>query len=563
MIEELEKLEAEPGESESLDFADTRIIRLLMKSAEAEKDDALCAALWALSESVQAGGLCVTMEEIPQAEAFLAQANAGRYAAILGSASDPKPLIRRGGRLYFHRHFHAEKTLAEGLLRLLRAGPFAGDLREILAEKSSFVLTEKQRSALAAAVRERVFLLTGGPGTGKTALTAVLLRTLMRWRGLDPTRVKLCAPTGRAAQRLRESLLAGGLDLPVETLHRLLGYHPPSGRFARHAGDPLDADLVLVDEASMADVFILAALVQALSVGASLILVGDADQLPSVAAGSILSELLPDSRGAPLPSATLDRSHRSGQAVLDLAAAVNAGDADGVLRALGGSVSDADLPGVLNGFSETLFFTRRVDGLTYAQWLEKIRHASPEEEEKMLHPLADFLGGARILTCARHGALGCERINRLMRQRLERRFDPEAGSSRRAPGFHGAPLLITRNDSRTGLSNGEVGLWLRRESGLHAYFPRPEKWLRLPAAFLPPQEPAFAVTVHKSQGSECYEALIVLPEAGHRLLSREILYTAVTRARKTARLFASEAALREAVQRRMRRPGGLRDYFLS
>jgi exodeoxyribonuclease V alpha subunit len=281
-----------------------------------------------------------------------------------------------------------------------------------------------------------------------------------------------------------------------------------------------------------------------------------------VAAGSALNELRPDAGGAPIPARILDHGHRSGRQILDLAAAIQAGDEEAALRAAG-AVSDANLPGVLGEFAENLFFTRKAGGHSYAEWLEKIRSAPPDGEGDLLPPLAELLGGARILTAARQGPLGCEGVNRLLRRRLQRRFDPEADNSGSGAGFHGAPLLITRNDDRLGLANGEIGVWLRRGGRLEAYVPRPEKWLRLPAAFLPPQEPAFAVTVHKSQGSECDEALIVLPEAGHRLLSREILYTAVTRARRSARIFASEAALREAVRRRLSRPSGLRDYFLS
>jgi exodeoxyribonuclease V alpha subunit len=169
------------------------------------------------------------------------------------------------------------------------------------------------------------------------------------------------------------------------------------------------------------------------------------------------------------------------------------------------------------------------------------------------------LESARLLTFARHGPRGCERINRLLRGRLAR-LDPDAVP--RAPGFHGAPLLITRNDAATGLANGEIGIWLRDGSGnLAAHFPRLGRWLSLPAAFLPPQEPAFAVTVHKSQGSECDRARIVLPEPGHPLLARETLYTAVTRAREAVQVHAAEAAFREAVRNRLLRPGGLRDYF--
>ncbi len=609
----------EKQEKEILDTADLRIVDMLCKMSGTPDDTSLRTVLTDLALACAEGSLCLPVN-------LLAPVGATHGLPLQGSPSESKPLILHENRLYFHRHFHAEKNLAEGLLSRLRLDPISVDLQtarsvfqEILetkplrtqgADSVPIQLTERQKWALAAATRERIFLLTGGPGTGKTALTTSLLRALIRLRNLAPHRIRLCAPTGRAAQRLQESLHNNLrsisqtepdannpdgklLQIPVETLHRLLGYQPSNGRFARNPGDPLQADLVLLDEASMADAFTLSALIQALPLETTLILVGDADQLPAVEAGSILSELLPTNRQPGLspeswkwisecfpennpheevrfpletiPTVILDRSHRSVSGILELADAINKGDADTVLQKPRLSAPDEDypaaLPDLIQRYAQSLFLEQHIDGRTYVECLRALRNPlTPEEENQILTCLFKFLDASRILACTRYGGLGCERVNTLARRKLEPLFEERTGI-RDFGGFHGAPLLITRNDMRTGLSNGEIGIWLRGSAGLTACFRRGGEWLRFPAAFLPPWELAFATTVHKSQGSECDAILLVLPEAGNRLLTREILYTAVTRARKTADIFGSEAALLESLRERVPRHSGLRGYF--
>ncbi len=657
--------------SEILDAADFQLTEWLARRAGAPDDAALRAVLLGLSAECHAGGTCLPLEPAALGEAlavagvevlpapasgdgptlwvkaFATAAEQGRYAAILGRAGEVKPLIWQQERLYFQRYFHAEKNLAQGLAQRCGAAPLVCEaatarkiLSEVLEEKplrlgpeaAPLRLTTAQQWALAAALRERLLVISGGPGTGKTALATTLLRVLLRRRDVAPARLRLCAPTGLAAQRLQTALRAGraalteigqgesdpdhALDqIPVETLHRLLAYHPPTGRFARHAGDPLDADLVVLDEASMADLFTLAALLDALPPEAALILVGDADQLPAVAAGAVLGELLPAPRSTCLdraawewvaacfptsaptapeaagrgavPAVVLDHSHRSGREILHLAAAINRGDAEAAERALGapraasnffsagapplrrleweeekGKESLADLDALLDAYAETFFFTRTVAGKTYAQWLALLRIATGEAETAGLDALMALLGVTRLLSPLRHTGRGCLHLNDLLRRKLEARFDP-ASASPHTPGFHGAPLLIARNDPRTGLFNGEIGVWLRRDTGLIACFRRSDRWLRIPAALLPPNEPAFATTVHKSQGSEFDEVVLVLPEAGNRLLTREILYTAVTRARKVVGICGSRVALAQALEQRARRRSGLRELFAA
>lgn len=557
-----------------------------------------------------------TRDAEESARTFLAALDAGRYDAVVGPSGSGKPLVRTETLLAFHRDWFAERTVADRLLSLCAdaARPsvpdddLAGILREILKDRplrgrdgNPLELTARQREALETALRTRVFVLAGGPGTGKTTWTAAWLRAYLRLPGSGPARVRLCAPTGRAARRLEESLratLAACADDPrdaaaagmrVTTLHALLGWNAHAGRFARTEDDPLDTDVVLLDEASMADVHLMAALLRALPSSARLVLAGDPGQLPAVEAGAVLDALLPESGVAPgpIPSVTLDDSHRATGAVIPLAAAIRSGDGNAVLELLGSPVEPAmafagdraltrtepadetagaraateRLEELLRAYADSAFGRNTASG--YANLLERFRTLPREAEPAALEVLWERVGRTRVLAPLRKGPVSTESANRLLRKYLEPAWRrPTDG--RDPGGFHGAPVLVTRNDARTGLSNGDLGLWLETGDGTMVFFPRPELpggWLRLPAALLPSYEPGFATTVHKSQGSECDEVLVLLPPAGNRLLARETLYTAITRARVAVKIFGSEAAVREAVERRLERRGALRDML--
>jgi exodeoxyribonuclease V alpha subunit len=607
---------------ERLGAAGARLVAWLRdkaKVADAENREALVLVSAALCRACAEGALCLPLHQAGLGEAlrgllvppgssgedaiaarFLKAADAGLFDAVLGSATRPRPLVRAHGNLYLHRFWHAERTLAGELSRRARASDGISAeavdaiLRDTLdvnplraSDGGALALAPLQRAALVSALREPLFVLSGGPGTGKTTWTAAWLRALMRLPGADPARVRLCAPTGRAARRLAESLrerlgsLAGGAaddaarEVSVTTLHGLLGYRAFEGTFARGPGDPIDADWVLLDEASMTDVFLLAALLRAMHPGARLVLAGDPDQLPPVEAGSVLAELLPgEGSGGPVPSVTLDTGHRSRREVAALAAAVRAGDAEAVLSALGSpspeeAVFDparplarverpegkSPLASLMRAYAKATFGSR---GRDYDALLERFRRVPRAEEAEVLDLLWRRAGGARVLAPLRRGPVSAEAANRELRALLEPSWRRQRDA--RGAGFHGAPILVTRNDDRVGLSNGDVGLWLETGEGAAVFFPdasAPGGWLRIPAALLPPHELGFASTVHKSQGSEYDSVLVILPEAGNALLARETLYTAITRARREARIFGTEEAIREAMGRRLRRPGGL------
>jgi exodeoxyribonuclease V alpha subunit len=639
-------------EKEWLDTADIRLVELLCaKVGDVSADsNALALVIATLSRACKEGSLCLpwnetelggalrdflsgtgtpgidaasadaqietdartTLPDDSLAARFFADAEAGRLSAVLGTPDAPRPLLRTtaskrvgkpgsaGGNLYFHRHWFAEKTVAEALRARMNHATAAPVDDATLTAALPLALAPRQKQALDVALRERVFVLSGGPGTGKTTWIASWLRALLQLPGTDPGRIRLCAPTGRAAQRLQDSLRSalenGAEDFPVTTLHVLLGYQPRTGRFARGPQDPLAADWVLVDEASMVDVFLLAALVKALPANARLLLVGDADQLPPVDAGSVLGELLPDdgargvSGSGEIPSVTLDESHRARGAIVPLAAAVRTGDADAVIVALGSptdaitafnpdtpvarigkprgagesseTVSPRALKETLHAWADAAYAERRLFHKNCGEWLNAFRTVAREDEARVVDTLWEFLSAVRVLAPLKHGLFSTERANRILREKLESQWSQRGDTP--GSGFHGAPILITRNDRSTGLANGELGIWLEAAGGAAVFFPRPDLpggWLRLPVSQLPAHEPGFAVTVHKSQGSEYDEVLLILPEAGNRLLARETLYTAITRARRAVRVLGTEAAIREAVDRKLRRPGGLREML--
>lgn len=577
----------------------------------------------------------------------------GAFAAVMGSPGAYLPLIAHGSSLYFQKH-HAAEALAGTRLRAILEAP---DPAAAPGSHSNVLVTvldkiplrtgsapgapamefdAGQKAALALALRKRFTVISGGPGTGKTSLAANFLRAWTRLReGAEgPPRIRLAAPTGRAAQRLSESIRrslaslgpdgavgpdAFVRDLACGTLHALLRYHPGTGGFFHGAARPLPADLVLVDEVSMVDIFLLARLVDSLEPHACLVLLGDMDQLPSVEAGSILADLAPAGSPADHPLkdhlAVLTRSHRSDAGILEAARRINALDGAGALAALpppmrpesaawplafleagravvpgGGcrmllppAAAPAGDAGWRSGRDAWLESWVDFHYLGHAQdpakfpgrLLAEPRTASYETliqrlcgipetgdgRDALLSEAFAYLDQARILTFTRKGWHGASSINRAIGEMLMKRWDPRGRDP--AAGFPGAPVMILENDPARGLFNGDVGLRLRMEGRDLAWFRRGEGFEAHPAAFLPRNETAFAMTVHKSQGSEYDQVLLVLPEAGNRLLFKETLYTALTRARRYAAIYGPPEVFLEASGRRIERESGLAGYLAA
>lgn len=488
-------------------------------------------------------------------------------------------------RFWLWRNWRHEQCLADALLErcAARAHPLA---KAVLAadvatlfDGSDAERTADQRAAVAAAAGARLFVLTGGPGTGKTTTVVRMLLMLLRHAracGLpERPRIALAAPTGKAAQRLAQAIARGKGDLAArlagtafdglleaiphaqaQTLHRLLGYRPRRNRFAHDAGNRLPADIVVIDEASMVDLATMRQLAEALAPSSLLILLGDPDQLASVDAGSVLADIVAGSNDLASPVhehvATLRRIWRAGSGLQRAIQALRAGDADWAERP-----PDTTEGASLRACADVPALHASIDG-----WLD--RHADDHARlfAAGIAPDAAFavLRGRQVLCALRDGRFGVAGVNERITDRLAARYGFDATRT----WYHGRPVIVTRNDYAHGLFNGDVGIALVGEGGLRVWFETAERdgggALRgFSPRVLPACETAWAITIHRSQGSEYDEVAVVLPpDPEHRLLNRELVYTAVSRARQRAELWTTAAALQAAVARRVERHGGLR-----
>lgn len=537
--------------------------------------------------------------------------DAGTWIAALRSSpwvSEPapqevavssRPLVLENGLLYLRRYREYERRLAAGLQRIAARAPPPVDIVALAPLFATLFpqahAGDAQARAAALALLRSLLLVTGGPGTGKTSTIARMLLLLLaqaQHSGSALPRIALAAPTGRAAERMAESLrkadaalrATAGVDaglcdaLPdqARTLHRLLGTIPDSPHFRHDAGNPLPFDVVVVDEASMVDLPLMCKLVEAVADGSRLLLLGDRDQLPSVEAGDVLAAitdaagtddalpagiagaLAPWLGGIAIASVAqpllaghrvqLLRGYRQSNALQlePLAAAVRDGDADAVLALL----RDGGLAGV--HFHEGLHDP--LTGPTRQPLLDAWRAIADAIDPVVALALAARL---RLLTALRDGPQGASVLNA--------RIEEVLAGAQRAPYFQGRLLLIHHNDYRQQLFNGDIGVCLRDAAAAPVvWFAGGGDGMRgfHPSA-LPAHGGAFAMTVHKAQGSEFDHVWLLLPRHDARTLSRELLYTAITRARSELHLCANEAVLRAALSRHALRVSGLQRRLTS
>ncbi len=517
-----------------------------------------------------------------------------KRCAAVGAPGDFRPLILDGKRLYLHRYWCYEQQLAT--LLLARSGRCAAlSTPEVLEQnlKRLFNATDgDQIDAARKAATRRFTVISGGPGTGKTYTVAKIILLLSVLCAGRPIKIHLAAPTGKAAARLQEAIetalaLSGmypaGEHLPMptaQTLHRLLGYMPSRSHFRYGEDRPLPTDAVIVDEASMIDLALMHQLVQAVPQDARLILVGDKDQLASVEAGAVLGDIcygitssyayvnreIIDTDGtapdhvekAPLQPhiQVLERGYRfdARSALGAVSRAINAGDARRVIDLFSAEPQD-ELCLVPMGDRHTLgsVVERVVDG----ELSDYFACQDPEQAFALINR-------SRILCALRKGPYGAETINQMVEHLLRRRGFIPSGASADADWYRGRPLMVTRNDYNRGLFNGDTGIVMGPENGgrdeMQVLFPAHEGGFREVAPHqLPEQQTVYAMTIHKSQGSEFDHVMVILPDRDTPLLTRELIYTAVTRARKSIVIHADPELLKLAVTRRIRRSSGLRD----
>lgn len=544
---------------------------------------------------------------------FLRACNLGQYANLIGSGpNDYLPLIRvsADGRnlIYFQKYFFHESQLRQTLQGFLGGiawqSPSQETLVEVIdeiydplltirvgADEIGIVRDETQVKALEAALRSNLAIISGGPGTGKTSLMVNLLRCLSRC-GIAAEEILLGAPTGRAAQRMTEALLThlgsirhkapadqSLLNVKGSTLHRILRYDASRHRFMFGPARRLSAKAIILDEVSMVDVVMMDHLLQAIDPQTTrLILLGDKDQLPSVEAGAVLADLIPaEDRGWTINDrlVILKTAFRSGERLVRLAEEINSGTLTQIVpmefsEALTlGEDRFAFVPATdsrkwrehLMGWANQRYLASL--GPDQDSYLETAKRAAKVDGARLsddpagrmlLNRMFQAIEKSRILCLIRRGIYGCDWVNTLIGAVLSQAFGPLAG--RMVPG---TPVMILRNDYAMGLFNGDVGIALCDRQGIErVFFRKPDGYLEFAMDGLPPWEPAFAMTVHKSQGSEFGDVLLVLPEsADHRLLTREMIYTAVTRAKKRVIIYGSQEALLGAISKRIQRQTGM------
>jgi exodeoxyribonuclease V alpha subunit len=500
--------------------------------------------------------------------ALSAWTSALRSSGVVGFPGDFMPMILdRKNRLYLYRYWKYEQSLAAGILdRLGRTalevdfGLLDAGLARLFASDSE--RKDMQREAARTAVCERFCVISGGPGTGKTR-TVVRILALLIEQGVS--RIVLCAPTGKAAARLKESIARCKPDFPestharipadVTTIHRLLGARPDSSILRRSVENPLDAEVVIVDEASMVDVPLMAKLFDAVKPGARIILVGDRNQLASVEAGCALGDICSreDRRGESARIARnlveLRRNYRFSQdsGIARLSEAVRAGDADAALEILRS-----------RSYGDLVWKTLPKPAALETELRKRVSKNGMSRIELFVETSLSQLGRHQILCAVHDGPYGRANINAV----VERLLGSAGSIDLSQRWYSGRPIMILRNDANLDLYNGDLGLVLPVSSsneGVRVFFTVNDEVRGFAPSRLPRHETAFAMTVHKSQGSEFEHVLLILPGRDSFLLTRELIYTGISRARGKAELWASEPVLRSAICRRVNRSSGLRD----
>ncbi|RHW23965.1 exodeoxyribonuclease V subunit alpha [Nocardioides immobilis] len=475
-------------------------------------------------------------------------------------------LRREGGLLYLDRFWREEGQVRDDLLARIGAPAPPVDEAALAATVDRLFPEgyDEQRAAALAAARQWTTVLTGGPGTGKTTTVAGLL-ALLTQQADRPLRIALTAPTGKASARLQQAVEEAQAEdrfsdadrarlsgLAASTLHRLLGWSPGSrNRFRHHRRNKLPHDVVVVDETSMVSLTMMARLLEAVRPDARLVLVGDADQLASVEAGAVLADLVQGLAGrAPSAVTGLRTTHRFGESIGALAESLRQGDADRALDLLTGGDERISL----------------VDPAEHAEVLRArlLEHALAVRSAALAGDADGALAAMdahRLLCAHRDGPYGVAHWNRLTERLLS---DSVLGDqSVWQEWYAGRPLLVTANDYGLGLFNGDTGVVVREGDRLRGVIAGAGTHQRLATARLGAVDTLHAMTIHKSQGSQVGEVTLLLPPEDSPLLTRELFYTAVTRAKERVHVVGTPESVIAAVERRAQRATGLAQRLTS
>lgn len=525
-----------------------------------------------------------------------------QFPAVLGISSDIRPMALEKDNLYIQKYLFFEKSISQRLLELSKSPSRSITDTELRILDKLFPVSpispNWQKLACLNALKKDLLVITGGPGTGKTRTIAsiiLLLSMSSAIKGSD-LRIALSAPTGKAASRLTESIqvvfeaiipvlkkekaLAGIVEAIYEgllaqraiTVHRLLGSGKRQGVFRYNSQNPLDFDVIIVDEVSMLDLPMMYHLIDALGEGSKLILVGDKDQLASVEAGNVLSDICKgtesfvyskeffemaraigepinkvegDQKVSDLRDSIITLCHnfrfKEGSGIYELSDAVNNGDFETAFDLL----KRPDLKGI------EFFDIKDIKLSSFIEYQMRVFVQAVKKEKEPSSALG-LLEEFKILCAIKEGPFGNKNLNQFVSNRFFGKNLFEHGL------HHGLPIIIRKNDYELGLFNGDIGITWKMEDGLKVAFLQKDGGLRfLAPSRLPRFEPAWAVTVHVSQGSEFKRVLFILPREDSLIIGRELLYTAITRAREKITIIGAKEALRRAITQPTMRMSGL------
>ena len=540
---------------------DVHFATFITELSDNKKDELLLLGAVLASHFTSLGSSCVDLKRLAEDKFFPLQSEAGikslscpnlsqwlaalQKSSVVGQPGDYTPLILDKHRLYLYRYWDYEKQLVTQILARCHQKTINVNHNILKAGLSRLfpLQTDQQSVAAKTAVLHNFCIISGGPGTGKTS-TVVKIITLLLEQNPN-LRIALAAPTGKAAARLQETV-----KQETFTIHRLLGSKPNSHHFQSHADNRLLYDVVIIDEASMVDLALMAKLAQSIPKSARWILLGDKDQLASVEAGTVLGDICEATR-LKRNVIFLDKNYRFGKqsGIWALAQTVKQGKADKALSIL----KSKQYPDVnWHSISSSDYLPVPLIEQIVLNFSRSLREKQPEK-------LLELFEKKRILCAMRRGPYGVEAVNHKIEDELRRKGLIRVNSR----WYHGCPIMITRNDYQLQLFNGDVGIILKGDNyKLQAFFPSPDGKIR---AFwpnrLPEHETVYAMTIHKSQGSEFEQVLILLPDQFSPVLSRELIYTGITRAKKYVSIWGTEQVFKAAVLQKIARSSGLREQL--
>jgi exodeoxyribonuclease V alpha subunit len=523
-----------------------------------------------VSQWTQSGHVCLALDtpfselagelelpdiSIPTPKSWVEQIPANHTFVGDGSRRTPLVVDVATGALYLHRWYKAEQRVVAAIRDRMGGESLALTAPEQQRLDAHFPATEAaaQRAAVEIAMSGSFSIITGGPGTGKTTTLLKLIALFVMHHGAD-SKIALCAPTGKAVSRMDESI-RGQMALtqdawlrrifsfevwapvsPPTTVHRLLGVNPVRGacRFNEH--NKLPYDLIILDESSMMDLLLMNQLMLALRPETHLVLVGDKDQLPAVGCGTVFADLCcADSLSERV--AVLDKNWRAKEAptIVELAAAVNHSRC-------------SDLFGLLNQNPAEVEWIKPEGDLQHVLIEKALPHWQQLKRCRTPKDAFEQLMSFQLLCAVRKGEYGVWAANEQAKRLL----------GEMSTHYHGLPIMITKNESQLKLYNGDVGVVLEDDEGkLGAWFPVAEGYRSIDLSRLPVHEPVYAMTIHKSQGSEAQQIMLILPEQQSPVLTRELLYTGITRAKKNVTLMGSKDVLEYCVARTVSRVSGI------